>query len=258
MAAIYSIEAKKPAVAAAVTPLAVRAALLSRALAGLDAAGRLARFCHEVKGPIVLTTSFGIEGLVILHMICEAGLDVDLVTLDTGRLFPETYKTWAEAEARYGRRIRAIYPRHVALEALVEAQGIDGIYRSREARAACCDVRKVEPLERALAGAAGWITGLRADQSSHRRSVSLVAADRNRGVLKFSPLYDWSRDAVRTFAATHGVPINPLQERGFTSIGCAPCTRAIRPGEPERAGRWWWEDEGKKECGLHLAPGAAR
>ena len=118
-------------------------------------------------------------------------------------------------------------------------------------------MRKVEPLQRALAGAAGWITGLRADQSAHRRGRPRCGRP-PRGVLKFSPLYDWTREAVRTFAGAHGVPTNPLLEKGFASIGCAPCTRAIRPGEPERAGRWWWEDDSRKECGLHLAAGAAR
>ena len=143
------------------------------------------------------------------------------------------------------------------LEALVAAQGINGFYKSREARAACCDVRKVEPLTRALAGAAGWITGLRADQSAHRGAVGLVAADPARGLLKLSPLHDWTREAVRTFAAAHAVPANPLHANGFASIGCAPCTRAIGPGEPERACRWWWEDEAQKECGLHVKQPAA-
>ena len=250
-------EAKKPAAAAA--PLLIaRAAVFSQALAGLDAPARLARFRREVEGRIAFTASFGLEDQIILHMICEAGLDIDLVTLDTGRLFPETYSTWEKTEQRYGRRIRAIYPRHTELEALVQAQGINAFYRSREARAACCDVRKVEPLNRALAGAAGWITGLRADQSAHREQVGLVAADPGRGLLKFSPLYDWTREAVCRFADAHAVAHNPLHQKGFSSIGCAPCTRAIRPGEPERAGRWWWEDESQKECGLHLAAGAAR
>ena len=204
----------------------------------------------------MFTTSFGLEDQVILHHICEAGLDIDLVTLDTGRLFAETYTTWEETERRYGRRIRAIYPRHTALEALVAAQGINGFYTSREARTACCDVRKVEPLVRALAGAAGWITGLRADQSAHRGEVDLVPAAAGRGLLKLSPLFDWGREAVSGFADAHAVPRNPLHAKGFASIGCAPCTRAIRPGEPERAGRWWWEDDGRKECGLHIAAAA--
>jgi len=251
-------EAKKADAPAAVEALTARAAALGRTLAGLDVTGRLVAFRREVEGRIVFTTSFGLEDQVILHHICAAGLDIDLVTLDTGRLFAETYTTWEETEQRYGRRIRAIYPRHTELEALVAAQGINGFYKSREARAACCDIRKVEPLNRALAGAGGWITGLRADQSAHRGAVGLLAADPGRGLLKLSPLHDWTREAVRTFAGTHVVPTNPLHDKGFASIGCAPCTRAIRPGEPERAGRWWWEDESKRECGLHTRPGAAR
>jgi sulfate adenylyltransferase large subunit/thioredoxin-dependent adenylylsulfate APS reductase len=239
-------------------PLVARAAALSRTLEGLDAAQRLSGFRQEIDGPIAFTTSFGLEDQVILHLICEAKLDIDLVTLDTGRLFPETYTTWEETEARYGRRVRAIYPRHDALEALVQDQGINVFYRSREARAACCDVRKVEPLNRALAGAAGWITGLRADQSAHRETTALVTVDTERGLIKLNPLHDWTREALLRFADAHAVPRNPLHAKGFASIGCAPCTRAIRPGEPERAGRWWWEDESKKECGLHTAPETSR
>jgi phosphoadenosine phosphosulfate reductase len=228
-----------------------RAAELSASLAGLAPANRLAQFCAAVDGRIVFTTSFGLEDQVVLHHLCAAGLSVDIVTLDTGRLFPETYATWEETERRYGRRIRAIYPRQDALEALIATKGINGFYQAREARLACCDVRKIEPLARALAGAGAWITGLRADQSAHRRGVRLVEADHERSLLKLNPLYDHMRDAVQDFAREHAVPLNPLHERGFLSIGCAPCTRAVRPGEPERAGRWWWEDDRRKECGLH-------
>jgi phosphoadenosine phosphosulfate reductase len=163
---------------------------------------------------------------------------------------------WAETERRYGRRIRAVYPRHENLESLIERHGINGFYESRAARAACCDVRKVEPLNRALAGAAGWIVGLRADQSGARQDTALVASDA-RGLLKFSPLFDWTREQVRSYAAAHKIPLNPLHESGFVSIGCAPCTRAIAPGEHERAGRWWWEQDEKKECGLHNGRRAA-
>ena len=248
------VQAKRPQA----TALVARATALEQMLSGLDAAARLAAFRSEVAGRLAFTTSFGLEDQVILHMICAAGLDIDLVTLDTGRLFPETYTVWEETEARYGRRIRAIHPRHDALEALVEARGINGFYGSRETRAACCDVRKVEPLGRALAGAAGWVTGLRADQSAHRGQAGLVAADAERGLLKLSPLHDWTREAVLRFADEHAVPRNALHARGFASIGCAPCTRAIRPDEPERAGRWWWEDESRQECGLHVRTGAAR
>jgi phosphoadenosine phosphosulfate reductase len=236
--------------------LTQRAGALTRMLAPLPLLERIARFRAAVDGRIVFTTSFGLEDQVLLHHVAEAGVDVEVVTLDTGRLFAETYATWQETERRHGRRIRALYPRHDALEALIAAQGINGFYGSREARAACCEVRKVEPLARALAGAGAWITGLRADQSAQRRGVDVVEADRERGLLKLNPLCDWTREAVAAFARDHHVPTNPLHEQGFLSIGCAPCTRAVRPGEPERAGRWWWEDDAKKECGLHLGGGA--
>jgi len=175
-----------------------------------------------------------------------------VVTLDTGRLFPETYELWAETERRYGRTIRAIYPQNAGLEQLITQHGINGFYESRETRVACCHVRKVEPLNRALDGAQAWITGLRGDQSAHRSELSIVTLDATRHLLKLNPLFDWTREAVADFAAVNDVPINPLHAQGFVSIGCAPCTRAISPGEPERAGRWWWETEDKKECGLHL------
>jgi phosphoadenosine phosphosulfate reductase len=238
--------------------LTARAAALGRVLAELNLAQRLSAIREAVDGRIVFTTSFGLEDQVILHHICEAGLDIDIVTLDTGRLFPETYTTWEETERRYSRRIRAVYPEHGGLERLLAAQGINGFYDSKEARVACCDVRKVEPLGRALADAQGWITGLRADQSAARGSLNMVAADSARSLLKFNPLIDWTRQAAQDFAATHQVPINPLHQKGFLSIGCAPCTRAVRPGESERAGRWWWEDKSKKECGLHVATGGVR
>jgi phosphoadenosine phosphosulfate reductase len=227
-----------------------QAAWLNDILTALHPVERLKRFRDEVAGQLVFTTSFGLEDQVILHMLREQDLDVDVVTLDTGRLFPETYALWAETERRYGLRIRAMYPRHEKLESLIEKFGINGFYESREARAACCDVRKVEPLNRALAGASGWIVGLRADQSGVRQSTALVALD-DRGLLKFSPLLDWTRETVLSYAVAQKIPLNPLHDRGFASIGCAPCTRAIAPGEQERAGRWWWEQDEKKECGLH-------
>ena len=221
-------------------------------VAALPAAERLVYLRRTLDGQIVFTHGFGIEGQLIFHWICERELDIDVVTLDTGRLFPETYELWAETERRYGRRIRAIYPNGGALERLVAKQGIDGIYGSQQARLACCNVRKSRPLDRALAGAAAWVTGLRADQNSNRRDGGLTGFDASRGLLKFNPLYDWTREAVLAEARRHDVPINALHAKGFASIGCAPCTRALRPGEPERNGRWWWENGGAKECGLHL------
>ena len=258
---VLALDGESKAVSASVEKsqaLIARATDLDRVLARLNLSRRLARIRGELDGPIVFTTSFGLEDQVVLHHICEAGLDIDVVTLDTGRLFPETYTTWEETEQRYGRRIRAIYPQHAALEELIATQGINGFYHAKEARIACCDVRKVEPLKRALAGAQGWITGLRADQSAGRSKVGLVTADVERNLLKFNPLIDWSRQAAQDFVAAHEVPINVLHQKGFLSIGCAPCTRAVRAGEPERAGRWWWEDSSKRECGLHVAAGVAR
>ena len=151
------------------------------------------------------------------------------MTLDTGRLFPETHALWAQTERRYGRRIRAIHPRHDDLEALVERQGINGFYESRAARAACCFVRKVEPLNRALDGARAWIAGLRAEQSAHRHDMALVTAEPDRGLIKLNPLFDWSREQLLAFVAANAVPINPLHGKGFASIGCAPCTRRDCP-----------------------------
>ncbi|HEY4921098.1 MAG TPA: phosphoadenylyl-sulfate reductase [Xanthobacteraceae bacterium] len=227
---------------------------IAEALRGLPPAARIARFRQAVAGRIVFTTSFGLEDQVILHLIAEQALDIDIVTLDTGRMFGETYDLWAATERRYGRRIRAGYPDRQHLEELVGTHGINGFYDSRAARAACCHVRKVEPLNRALAGASAWIVGLRADQSGNRGDIDVVTRD-PRSLLKLSPLFDWTREAVQAFAVANQVPVNPLHAKGFVSIGCAPCTRAIAPGEPERAGRWWWEADEKKECGLHDRPG---
>jgi phosphoadenosine phosphosulfate reductase len=230
--------------------LAAQAATLSRLFEPLSPAKRIAHLRRELAGKIVFTTSFGLEDQAILHLIAERGCDIEIATLDTGRLFPETHALWAETERRYGLRIRALYPRHDDLEALIERQGINGFYESRAARIACCQVRKIEPLERALAGARGWIAGLRAEQSAHRRDMALVTAER--GLIKLNPIFDWTRQQLLDFVAANHIPVNPLHAKGFASIGCAPCTRAIAPGEDERAGRWWWEDEEKKECGLHL------
>jgi phosphoadenylyl-sulfate reductase (thioredoxin) len=228
--------------------LAARLAPLMRDLLPVE---RLKRLREEVDGRIVFTTSFGLEDQAIAQMICENDIDVDLITLDTGRLFSQTYDLWAETERRFGRRIQAVYPLHDDIAALIKRQGINGFYESREARLACCYARKVEPLGRALAGTQAWITGLRSEQSAGRRDMVLIGADTVNGVIKLNPLFDWSRDAVKNFVTAKSVPVNPLHAKGFASIGCAPCTCAIAPGEPERAGRWWWEEQSTKECGLH-------
>ena len=238
-------------------PPDARTQLRATDIEALSPADRMVRLRELIEGPIVFTHGFGIEGQLLFHWICERDIDIDVVTLDTGRLFPETYTLWAETERRYGRRIRAIYPNNKSLEKLVAKQGIDGIYESRQAREACCDVRKVKPLDRALAGASAWLTGVRADQSLVRHDAGLLGFDDARGLLKFNPLFDWTRADVLAAVDANKVPVNSLHAQGFASIGCVPCTRAIAPGEPERNGRWWWED-GHKECGCICRGGQAR
>ncbi|GAC1338472.1 MAG: phosphoadenylyl-sulfate reductase [Beijerinckiaceae bacterium] len=205
-------------------------------------------------GPVRLTTSFGLEDQAITHAICSNAFDIELVTLDTGRLFPETYDVWAETEERYSLHIRCVTPDRDQLETFVTEQGINGFRASLANRQHCCAIRKSEPLRRTLAGANGWITGLRAEQSRNRQGTLLAELDELHGVIKVNPLADWKAADVARYIADNRVPYNVLHDRGFSSIGCAPCTRAIRVGEPERAGRWWWEEDQKKECGLHLRP----
>jgi phosphoadenosine phosphosulfate reductase len=222
--------------------------------AGLPAAARLLSLARNISAPVVFTTSFGLEDQALTHLIVESGIACSFATLDTGRLFPQTYAVWAETEQRYGIRVRSFHPDSSALDSLVRAIGINGFYDSVEARHACCGVRKVAPLAEALSGAAAWLTGLRADQSDGRQALEFVAYDSERRLLKVNPLLDWSRDRVATFVRDHAIPCNALHDQGFLSIGCAPCTRAVEPGEPERAGRWWWEQDQARECGLHVGP----
>jgi phosphoadenosine phosphosulfate reductase len=217
----------------------------------LDLAQRIAVARSEIGGRMVFTTSFSIEDQAIADAIFTQSLDVDVFTLDTGRLFPETYELWGDTESRYGRRIRAMYPDHQRLETLVARQGVNAFRASVGARQACCTARKIEPLGRALAGAAAWITGLRAEQSPGRALIRSASVDQQYQLIKINPLFDWTRDGVAAYVRDRGIPYNPLHDRGFPSIGCKPCTRAVLPGEPERAGRWWWERDEKRECGLH-------
>ena len=240
------------AVPDAIDPVVPDAPTDALAISGETIAERLHALVATAPGRIVFTTSFGIEDQLIAHHIFTEKLPIEVATLDTGRLFPSTYKLWQETEERYGVRIRAFYPEAEAVAAMVADAGINGFYYSKDARIACCNVRKVEPLGRALAGAAAWVTGLRADQSGQRAAVALAAHDAERGLLKIAPLYDYTRDRVAAECEALGVPVNALHAKGFLSIGCEPCTRALKPGEPERAGRWWWENDETRECGLHV------
>ncbi len=225
---------------------------LVAAFATRDPMDRLGVLSQAVQGRIVFTSSFGLEDQAITHCIAAVNPDIEIVTLDTGRMYPETYTLWAETEQRYGLRVAPFYPDPEDLAELVKAQGINGFYASVEQRHACCHVRKVVPLAKALSGAAVWITGLRGDASGNRTGMQPVECDAACGLIKFNPLFDWTRAEVADFAARENIPTNPLHGKGFVSIGCAPCTRAIAEGEPERAGRWWWEQDDQKECGLHV------
>lgn len=204
------------------------------------------RFPDEVK----FSSAFGQEDQVITDLIFKNKLRVEVFTLDTGRLFSETYELIEKTRSRYNQNIKIYYPSPESLEPMVHENGLFSFYESVENRKQCCYIRKVEPLKRALKGAKVWITGLRASQSENRQNFNLVEWDEVNEVIKYNPLLDWSFDQVKHYLKVHNVPYNTLHDKGFISIGCQPCTRAIVDGEDPRSGRWWWEAS-QKECGLH-------
>lgn len=230
------------------------AASLDARFETLDLADRLALAAG--LGRTVFTTSLGLEDQVITAAIGTHGLPVEVATLETGRLFAETLALIGETEERYGIEIRRIQPDRDDVDAYAARYGLNGFYESVEARHACCHVRKLKPLARVLAGAGVWVTGLRRGQSGNRASIPFAEYDAERDLIKVNPLADWSIGDVEAYVEAEAVPTNPLHRRGYPSIGCEPCTRAIKPGEPERAGRWWWENDEKRECGLHVPEAA--
>lgn len=232
--------------------LALVADALNAAARDAEIADRIAGARARIEGRMVFTTSFGVEDQMVTHAIARSGADIEIVTLDTGRMFAETYDVWAATEERYDLRIRAFYPKADAVEALVAERGINGFYDSLGARKSCCTVRKVEPLGRALSDASAWVTGLRAGQSAAREATPFAEVDAQRGLIKLNPLHDWSAQTLHDTIRALEIPYNVLHDRGFPSIGCQPCTRAVRVGEHDRAGRWWWE-QSDQECGLHVA-----
>ena len=259
------IDTSRAAKPAAVTPGAGLAAGLVAGLAVrlADIASlpeRIAAIVKAVPGRIAFSTSLGLEDQAVLHAIAEVhgktSAAIDIFTLDTGRHFPETLETLEASEQRYGLKIRVVFPEAKAVEELVARDGIMGFRYAVENRKACCDVRKVQPLNRALAGAGGWITGLRREQSPERANEPFATWDGGLKLIKLNPLADWSLEQLESYIADNSIPVNALHAQGFPSIGCQPCTRAIRPGEDVRAGRWWWENEDGKECGLHNRPKA--
>ena len=214
----------------------------------------LLRRVAATHAPAVFASSFGAEDMVLTDLIARHALPIRLFTLDTGRLPEETHALIERTRERYGVAVDVYAPDTRALQRFVCANGVDPFYRSVELRRACCAVRKTEPLARALAGKGAWITGLRRAQSTTRGDAAVEEFDGVHALPKFNPLADWSADDVWACLRTHGVPYNTLHDRGYPSIGCAPCTRAVAPGEDIRAGRWWWEDPEHKECGLHRRP----
>lgn len=211
----------------------------------------IAYFAETFPGKIIFSTSFGWEDQVITDMIFKNDLPVKVFTLETGRLFPETYYVWNRTLEIYKKPIHAYYPQAEALENMVSQKGPNSFYESVENRKECCYIRKIEPLKRAVQGNQCWITGIRAEQSQNRTDMSDLEWDEANQILKFHPIFNWSVEDVKEYIKKNNVVYNTLHDKGFPSIGCAPCTRAVRPGEDFRAGRWWWEDQSKKECGLH-------
>ncbi len=226
----------------------------SEEVAGLSTLEILQWALEKYSPAIALASSFQVEESVLIDLMHRLrGTDFRVFTLDTGRLNQETYECMDALRERYGVQIEVFFPDAGAVETMVRSHGLNPFYQSIEMRKMCCNIRKVEPLKRALSRLSAWITGLRREQAVTRDGVSKVEIDRNFGnIIKVNPLADWSASQVWDYIRENGVPYNKLHDRGFPSIGCAPCTRAVKPWEDIRAGRWWWENPESKECGLHL------
>lgn len=209
-------------------------------------------FLKEYKGEIALSSSLSYEDQVLTDMICHTDKSTRIFTLDTGRCFPETYNLIARTNTQYEIAIDVLLPNHEKVEQMVKEHGINLFYESIELRHLCCQVRKLEPLARALKGLKVWICGLRREQSITRKDMHLVEFDEANNLIKLNPLINWKDDDVKQYVKVHGVPYNKLHDKGFPSIGCQPCTRAVAPGDDIRSGRWSWEDPSNRECGLHL------
>ena len=231
--------------------LNLQASRILHQISGVKIADALRLLANEFPGQVTFSSSFSEEDQVLSHIILKNEIPISIFTLDTGRLFAETYATWSATNEKYGTKIKAFYPDRNLLEEYIDEKGPNGFYESVANRKECCFIRKVEPLKKALAGNAVWITGLRAEHSPERKNHELIEWDEANKIIKYNPILHWSTQEVKEFISKNNVPYNSLHDKGFVSIGCAPCTRAIKPGEDFRAGRWWWEDSNKKECGLH-------
>jgi phosphoadenosine phosphosulfate reductase len=204
--------------------------------------------------PVCFANSLGAEDMVLTDIIARNRLDISVFSLDTGRLPQETYDLMHKIENYYDIRLKVYFPDHALVEKYIALNGVNGFYESIKARKDCCFMRKVEPLRRALSGKGAWITGMRREQAVTRGTLEISAYDPDQGLQKFNPLADWTNREVWAYIRQHDVPYNKLHDQFYPSLGCAPCTRSISPGEDIRAGRWWWEDPMSKECGLHANP----
>jgi phosphoadenosine phosphosulfate reductase len=211
----------------------------------------LSGFLTEYKGKIALSSSLGIEDQVLTHMVCKIDKSTKIFTLDTGRLFPETYELIHRTNHKYGIKMSVYFPEAGQVEEMVNTKGINLFFESVENRKLCCNIRKIQPLKRAFAGLEVWICGLRREQSVTRHDMQRIEWDESNGIIKLNPLIEWTEEETKEFIKINGIPYNPLHDKGYPSIGCQPCTRAIFAGEDIRAGRWWWENPDTKECGLH-------
>lgn len=224
---------------------------LKEELDGLSTIDKLWFLARKYPNKVVFSTSFGLEDQVVTDFIFANRLPIKVFTLETGRLFPETYYVWNRTLEIYQQPIHAYYPQTELLQEMLNTKGPNSFYVSVENRKQCCHIRKIEPLKRALAGHQIWITGIRAAQSTNREEMVDLEWDEGNQLVKFHPIFNWSLEEVRQYITDNNIVYNTLHDKGFPSIGCAPCTRAVQPGEDFRAGRWWWEDQSKKECGLH-------
>lgn len=221
----------------------------------LDAEGIIRLAYQEFGRKITFATSLGEEDQVITDILSKIAPDIEIFTLDTGRLFQETYDLLDKTQKKYSKlKFKIYYPNTQHVEEMVQEKGINLFYESIENRKLCCNVRKVEPLRRALLNYDAWIVGLRRQQAVTRSTIEAFEWDDANGKVKVNPLVNWSLEEVHRYIKEHNIDVSPLHAQGFVSIGCAPCTRAIKPGEDIRAGRWWWEQPEQKECGLHNNP----
>jgi phosphoadenosine phosphosulfate reductase len=217
-----------------------------------DVVNNLRFLAERFPNQVCISNGFGLEGQVLTHLIFSNDIPIKVFTIDTGRMFMETYAVWSSTINRYDKKIISYSADREAVENLMTNDGPNGFYCDVAARKRCCYTRKVVPLQRALAGQKIWISGIRAEQSEERSEMSLFSWDASRSLYKYNPLFHWSETEIKEFIRAYNIPYNSLYDRGFQSIGCAPCTRAVLPGQDQRSGRWWWEDSSTKECGIHL------